>query len=109
MTEEESKSDLSMGNTNFYQPSCRLGQAEHILHAVEAGFPLGQPLGGANSTAGEGVAAVSAVNEFESLADAAEDDGMLADDVTGTDRKQRDLFLGPFTDDAFATVDADFV
>ena len=58
---------------------------------------------------GEGVAAVGAVNEFESLADAAEDDGVLADDVTGADGKQRNLFFGPFTDDAFAAVDADFV
>src|SRR5262245_26700984 len=84
-------------------------QSQHILHAVETGLLLGQPLGGANSAAGEGVAAVGAVNEFKSLADAAEDNRVLADDVTSADRKERNFFLGPFTDDAFAAVDADFV
>ena len=70
-----------------------LCQAEHILHAVEAWPLFREPLGGANSAAGEGVAAVGAVDEFESLADAAEDDGVLADDVAGADGKQRNFFL----------------
>ena len=93
MAEVESKTDLSMGTAHFYEPTYRLCQAEHIPHAVKAGLLLGQPLGGSDGAAGEGVAAVSAVNEFESLADAAEDNGVFADDVAGADRQQRDLFL----------------
>jgi len=52
---------------------------------------------------------MGAVDEFEALADASKDDGVLADDVAGSDGQQRNLFLGAFADDALATVDGDSI
>ena len=59
--------------------------------------------------AGEGVAAMGAVDEFEALADASKDDGVLADDVAGAHGEQRNLFFAAFADDAFAAVDGNFI
>ena len=85
----------------------QLCQTQHILHAIEARFLRGKPPGGADGAAGEGVAAMGAVDEFEAFADAAEDDGVLADDVAGAHGKQRNFLFAPGTDDAFAAIDAD--
>jgi hypothetical protein len=70
---------------------------------------LGEPLGGAQGAVGEGLAAVGAVDEFETLADAAENDRMIADDVASANREQRDFLLGALPDDPFAAVDADLI
>ena len=86
------------------EPTSASVQSQHILHAVQPGLFSRQPLGGADGAAGEGVAAVGAVDEFEALADAAEDHGMFADDVAGADRQQGDFFFAARTDQAFAAV-----
>src|SRR6187549_3941088 len=65
---------------------CKRLKPEYVLHAVKPGPTRGQPLRGANRAARKSVAAMSAVNEFQPLAHAAEDDGMLTDDVAGPDR-----------------------
>src|SRR5262245_56346066 len=52
---------------------------------------------------------MSSVNKLQSLADAAEDHGMLADDVAGSHGKKRNFLPGPFPHDAFGAGDADFV
>src|SRR5438093_9954319 len=49
------------------------------------------------------------MDELDSLADGAEDDGVLADDVAGTHRQKGYFFLAPLADDAFTAVDADLV
>ena len=81
---------------------------QHILHAVKPGLFFRQPLRRAQRAAGEGVAAVGAVDEFEALADAAKDHGVLADYVAGAHGEQRDFFVAALADDASAAVDGDF-
>src|ERR1044071_1763404 len=71
---------------------------EHVLHAVQAGLLSGDPAGGAERAVGKSIAAVGAVDELETLADAAENHRVLADDVAGADGEQRGaagrLFFG---------------
>src|ERR1044071_8960930 len=54
---------------------------EHVLHAVQAGLLSGDPAGGAERAVGKSIAAVGAVDELETLADAAENHRVLADDA----------------------------
>ena len=42
---------------------------------------------------GKDIAAVGAVDEFEALTDAAENDGVRTDDVAGTDREKGNFFF----------------
>jgi len=82
-------------------------QPEHVLHTVKTGLLPGEPAGGAERAIRKSIAAVGAVNELDTLADAAEDDGMLADDVAGANGKKRDLFFAALTDDALSSTDGD--
>ncbi len=50
-----------------------------MVHTVKPRLSFREPLRGADGAAGEGVAAVGAMNEFEAFADAAEDHRVLAD------------------------------
>src|SRR5207253_4142758 len=68
-----------------------------------------QPLGGADRTVSERIAAVGTVDELDSLADAAEDDGVLADDVAGAHGQYGYFFFAALADDAFTAVDANLV
>ena len=54
---------------------------------------------------GEGVTAVGAVDQFQALADAAEDHGVFTDDIAGADGQERDLFFAAFPDQSFSAVD----
>src|SRR5688572_11424734 len=85
---------------------CPILQPQYILHGVETGFPLRQPLSGADGAAREGVATVGAVDEFETLADPTEDHRVFADDVAGTNGESRNFSFAALADDAFAAVDA---
>src|SRR5215470_14401733 len=84
-------------------------QLQHVLHAVEPFFLLGEPLRGAERAAREGLAALRAVDELDALAQASEDDGMLADEVAGADRKNPYLLFRALADDAFAARDPGLV
>ena len=77
--------DLFLTSTFCCQEVRTFALQPDILHAVESRLLAGQPLGGANRAMSEGIAAVGAVDEFEALADAAENYRMLADDVAGAD------------------------
>ena len=79
------------------------------MHRIESLFLLDQPLRGAEGAAGEGFAAVGTVDELDSLAQAAEDDSVLPDDVPGADGQQADLLLGSFADNPFTAADTRFV
>src|SRR5678815_1643688 len=81
---------------------------EHILHVVKPGLFLCQPLCGAQRALREGVAAMGAMDEFEALADAAENHGMFTDNIAGADREQRNFFFPPLADDPFTAIDHDF-
>src|SRR4029078_6969188 len=56
---------------------------EHILHVVKPGLFLCEPLCGTQRSPREGVAGMRRLDEFEALADAAEDHGMFTDDIAG--------------------------
>src|SRR5512135_762355 len=49
------------------------------------------------------------MGDFDPLAEAAEKDGMLPDDVSGAYCLDADLFLSPLSYDPFSGIDSDFI
>src|SRR6185312_1247984 len=81
-----------------------LPQAEHVLHVVEPGIAIAQPLGRAHGAARERLARRGAMCDLEPLAEAAEVGGVLADDVAAAHRVDADLLDGARADLALAAV-----
>src|SRR5512138_3755534 len=79
-------------------------EAEDVRHVVEAGRPPGDPLRGAHGAAGELLAGGRPVRELQALALAAEEDGVLADDVAAAQRLDPDLPGRPLAEDAVPRV-----
>ena len=75
-----------------------------MLHVVEAGFCGVGEFCGDECASCEVVSVVCFVCEFDAFALADEGDGVLADDVSASERVDADLFLGTFADDAFSSV-----
>src|SRR5206468_8099130 len=69
---------------------------------VEAGGPPRHPERGAQCPAREAVAALRAVDELEALAEAAEDDRVVADGVAGAQAHDPDLIAWPLAHQALA-------
>src|SRR5207253_7956194 len=79
-------------------------QPEDVLHVVEAGIAVAQPLGGAHGAAGEGLARRGAVGQLQPLAEPAKIRRVLADDVAAAHRQDADLVAAADAHLAFAPV-----
>src|SRR5216684_4876314 len=73
-------------------------------HVIEAGRAPLQPLCRAQRAGSIGHAALRAHGQFDALAGAGEDHGVLADDVAAADRVEADLGGGSFPGIAFSAV-----
>src|SRR5216117_4161461 len=88
--------------TTLFRSPPRVSQPEHVAHRVEAGRPPRHPERGAQRPAREAVAALRAVDELEALAEAAEDDRVVADGVAGAQAHDPDLVARPLANQALA-------
>ena len=79
-------------------------QVEHVSHVIQAGRTVCQPGGRARGALGEGHPAGGAVGDFDAFAVVGEQDGMVADDVAGTDGGEADGVALALADDAFPTI-----
>ena len=68
-------------------------QAEHVGHGVKAGFLVKAPQGRLDGAAGEDRAVLGAVGQFDALALAGQNDGVLADDGTAAQGGKADRAL----------------
>src|SRR5512143_242846 len=84
--------------------SRRPPEAEDVGHVVQAGGAPPGPLRGADGPPGELLAGGRAVGELEPLPLAAEEDGVLADDVAAPERLHADLPGRPLAEDPVARV-----
>src|SRR5262249_56182203 len=80
------------------------GDAQHVVHGIEAGAPPREPAHRAQGAAGERVATVRAVRELEALAERAERHGVLADHVTRAQRHDADFLAAALPGEPFAPV-----
>ena len=81
-------------------------QAEHVAHVVEAGGAggVGEPDGGAEGPAREGVARGGAVGDLDALPEPEEEHGVVADDISAAQGLDADLARGARADLAVAVV-----
>src|SRR5262245_2754096 len=75
-----------------------------MLHVVDAGSLVDDPLGGTQGAVGERVAAAGLVRQFDPLAAGSENHGVIPDDVAAAERVDTNLTVGAFAGDAAASV-----
>src|SRR5690554_2322420 len=80
-------------------------KAEYILHVEQAALAGGDPARRADGAAGEGHARGGLVGDLDPLAEAGEEDGVIADDVTGTDGLEADGLAVTLAGVALAAID----
>src|SRR6267378_2398817 len=80
----------------------RPSEAEDVAHRVDAGWPAGDPERGAQCAASETLPALRPVRQLEALAEAAEDDRMVADGIPGPEADDADLLGSPCPDHPLA-------
>src|SRR5207247_3437216 len=80
-------------------------QAEDVRHRIKARRAPGHEAGAPQRAPREGVAAVGLEHQLDALAQGAERDGVLADDVARAQREDADLLLWPLARPSLAAGD----
>src|SRR6185436_15997032 len=79
-------------------------QTQYILHVVDARILSDDPLGGAESAIGEGVAAAGFVGQLHAFAVSGEDDGVISYHIAAAQGVDANLGAGALAGDALAAV-----
>src|SRR5690349_363171 len=79
-------------------------QPEHILHVVNSGLLVHDPLRRAESAAREDTAIARFMRELHALTEGGKHDGVVADDIAAPQRVDTNLGRSAFAGDALPTV-----
>ena len=79
-------------------------QAQYVFNLVPTWRASSQETSGSQGSGGESVSTRGAMNEFDPLTQAGEEDGVFSHDISAPDGMESDLCLGPWTDTTVATM-----
>ena len=86
-----------------------LSETQYVHHVVQAWWLPNHPPSGAQSASREGISATRSMRHFDTFTYPGKENGVVADNVAGTNCLNPDLDLLPFPDKTSSGIDADLI